>query len=56
MKKEVKLTEKVEDELIGGMVLKFGSFVIDGSLSNRLKSATADLKRETARRYQRTGS
>lgn len=53
--KEVKLNEKVNSELIGGMVLKFGSFVIDGSLSDRLKGAAAEIKRETARRYQSAG-
>ncbi len=55
IKKEVKLMEKVNSELVGGLVLKFGSFVIDGSLMNRLKGASAELKRETARRYQSAG-
>jgi hypothetical protein len=50
--KEVTLHEEVDASLVGGLVLKFGTFVIDGSLINRLKESASRLKKETARRYQ----
>jgi len=55
IKKDVKFTEEVDEGLIGGMILRFGSFVIDGSLTNRLQESAAQLKKETARKYQGTG-
>ena len=52
MKKEITLKEAVDASLVAGFVLRFGSFVIDGSLTNRLKEAASRLKKETARKYQ----
>lgn len=52
--REIKFKEVVNPELVGGIVLRFGSFVIDGSLTNRLKESAARLKKETARKYQST--
>ena len=52
IKKDVQIKETIDPSLVGGMILKFGTFVIDGSLINRLKEAAAVLRRETARRYQ----
>jgi F0F1-type ATP synthase membrane subunit b/b' len=54
IKKEVKFAEEVDPSLIGGLILKFGTFVIDGSLMNRLSESAARLQKETARRYQGT--
>ncbi len=52
IKKEVHLKEEVDPALIGGVVLRFGTFVIDGSLTHQLQESAAKLKKETARRYQ----
>ena len=52
--REVKFKEDIDPNLGGGLVLRFGTFVIDGSLTNRLKESSALLKKETARRYQGT--
>jgi len=52
IKKEVKLKERLDTALVGGVVVKFGPVVIDGSLRNRLEESAVQLKKETARRYQ----
>ena len=52
--KEVNLKEETDAALVAGLVLKFGTFVIDGSLTNRLQEAAAQLKKQTARKYQGT--
>lgn len=52
--RDVQCHEQIEEALIGGIILKFGSFVIDGSMANRLHEAAARLKKETRRRYQST--
>ncbi|MBN1687896.1 MAG: F0F1 ATP synthase subunit delta [Candidatus Omnitrophica bacterium] len=51
-KKDFSFKEEVDTGLIGGLVLKCGTLVIDGSLTHRLNEAAARLKKETARRYQ----
>lgn len=51
IKQEVQFKEEVDPALVGGIILKFGSFVIDGSLANRLKEATSKIKVETKRKY-----
>ena len=50
--KEIKLEEQTDASLIGGAILRFDAFIIDGSLAHRLKEAAAHLKKETVRRYQ----
>lgn len=52
LKVDVKFKEEIEPSLIGGMVLKFGTFVLDGSLINRMGEAAARLKKEVVRKYQ----
>ncbi len=42
---EIKVEEKIDEELLGGMIFKLGSLEIDGSLSNRLKEASAEVKK-----------
>ncbi len=52
IQKDVQFKEDVDASLVAGVILKFGTFVIDGSMTHRLKEAAAYLKKETARRYQ----
>jgi F0F1-type ATP synthase membrane subunit b/b' len=52
LKKDVKLKEEIDPSLVGGLVLKFGTFVMDGSLVNRMSEAASRLKKEAARKYQ----
>ncbi len=52
IKQKIQLKETVDPSIVAGMILKFGTFVIDGSLTNRLSEAAARLKKETSRRYQ----
>ncbi len=40
------ITETVDEELLGGLVLKMGSLEIDGSLRNRYKEAVNEVKKE----------
>lgn len=42
--KNVTVKETVEEEIIAGIVISLGSFVIDGSLSGRFKKAAGSLK------------
>lgn len=44
-KKEVELTEVVDESLIGGFVLKIGDRQIDDSVSSRLKALRVDLSK-----------
>jgi F-type H+-transporting ATPase subunit b len=41
----IKVNEKIQKELIAGLVFKLGSLEIDGSLSNRLQEAAAEMKK-----------
>ena len=40
----IRMREKVEPALLGGMVLRFGSFMIDGSLRNKLEKLGRDMR------------
>ena len=40
---EVPLIEKKDDKLVGGIVIKLGAIIIDGSLENRMKQAEREL-------------
>ncbi|MCK5850860.1 MAG: F0F1 ATP synthase subunit delta [Kiritimatiellae bacterium] len=42
---EVKVQEKVQPELLAGLVFKLGSLEIDGSLLNRYQEAAAEVKK-----------
>ncbi|WP_353893155.1 F0F1 ATP synthase subunit delta [Proteinivorax hydrogeniformans] len=42
--KEVLLSSEVQEDLIGGMVIKIGNKIIDGSVKNRLKLIEQSLK------------
>ncbi|UCB57608.1 MAG: F0F1 ATP synthase subunit delta [Candidatus Omnitrophota bacterium] len=37
LKKDITLTEKIDKEVISGLIIKVGGFVIDGSIKNKLK-------------------
>lgn len=50
--RKVQFKDEKDASLAGGVILKFGTFVIDASLSNRLMEAAASLKKETVRKYQ----
>lgn len=52
IKKEITLKEEKDPSLVAGFILQFGNFVVDGSLTNRLKEAAARLRKETVRKYQ----
>lgn len=52
-KVEITLKEEIDASLAAGVVLKLGSLVIDGSLTNRLGEAAARIKKETIRKYQK---
>jgi len=54
IKKEVSLNETTDPSLVAGVTLKFGVFMVDGSLVHRLKEAAASLKKNTAKKYQGT--
>jgi len=42
----LKVNEKIQKDLIAGLVFKLGSLEIDGSLTNRLQEAAAEMKKE----------
>jgi F0F1-type ATP synthase delta subunit len=44
----IEVNEKVQKDLIAGLVFKLGSLEIDGSLSNRLQEAAAEIKKGMA--------
>lgn len=45
-KKSFPLSEKIDDSLLSGVILKFGSLVLDGSLAAKIKEAVADKKQK----------
>jgi F0F1-type ATP synthase delta subunit len=42
---DVKVEEKVQKDLMGGLIFKLGSLEIDGSLLNRFREASAEVKK-----------
>lgn len=52
--KDVELQEELKPELVAGVILRFGTFVVDGSLMNRLTEAAAKQRKETVRKYQKS--
>jgi F-type H+-transporting ATPase subunit delta len=50
--KEVEFKEELDASLIGGAILRLGTFVIDGSMRNRLSEVQARLKKDARRRHQ----
>ena len=45
---DVTVSEKINPDLIAGMILKLGSLEIDGSLRNRYREAAAEQKKSIA--------
>ncbi|MFA5518277.1 MAG: ATP synthase F1 subunit delta [Spirochaetota bacterium] len=43
LKKEIIVTEKVDESILGGIIIKIGDLVIDGSLSKGLKNIKSNL-------------
>lgn len=52
LKKEIQFKEALDTNLVAGLVIKAGTFVIDGSLRHRLNEASSNLKKEVRRNYQ----
>ncbi|MBI2442206.1 MAG: F0F1 ATP synthase subunit delta [Lentisphaerae bacterium] len=46
LKMEVELTEKIDDSVIAGILIKLGSLILDGSLANKLRIAAEQLEKE----------
>lgn len=49
-KKEIPLSEKLDEKLIAGVQLRFGSLVLDGSLAAKLKEAALNRKQKIEER------
>lgn len=45
MGKKITVTEKVEETLIGGLSIRMGSLMMDGSVENKLKESLRELKK-----------
>lgn len=54
IQKDIQFKEEVDPSLVAGLILTFGTFVVDGSLMNRVAESAARIKQETKRRYQST--
>lgn len=46
LQKEIELTEKIDDSVMAGILIKLGSLILDGSLANRLRIAVEQLEKE----------
>lgn len=46
LKTDLQLAEKIDASLVAGISIKLGSFILDGSLANRLRIATDQLEKE----------
>jgi len=44
VKKEIPIKEKIDQKLLGGVVIKFGSLILDGSLISKLKEIAIERK------------
>jgi F0F1-type ATP synthase delta subunit len=42
---DMKVEEKIDESILGGLILKLGSLEIDGSLKNRYQEAVAEVKK-----------
>lgn len=42
---DIKVEEKIDESILGGLILKLGSLEIDGSLKNRYQEAVAEVKK-----------
>ncbi len=45
---DVNISEKIQEELLAGLVIKLGSLEIDGSLLSRYQEAAAELKKDAS--------
>ena len=46
LNKEIELTERIDDSVMAGILIKLGSLILDGSLANKLRIATDQLEKE----------
>ena len=44
LKRDVELVEKIDKEIIDGLIVKLGGFVIDGSIKNKFKKILPMMK------------
>ena len=47
LKREIKINFSVDPQVVGGVILKFGSLALDGSLQNLMKEAAVSWKQKT---------
>lgn len=47
----IKVTPKTDPKTVGGVILKFGSLLLDGSLSNAVKQEVMQIKQEVEKEY-----
>lgn len=46
LNKNIELKETIDDSVVAGILIKLGSFILDGSLANKLRIATEQLEKE----------
>ena len=46
LKREIELTERIDDSVVAGILIKMGNLILDGSLANKLRAATEQLEKE----------
>ena len=46
LNKEVELTERIDDSVMAGILIKLGNLILDGSLANKLRIATEQVGKE----------
>jgi F-type H+-transporting ATPase subunit delta len=49
LKKDMPIKESIDESIVGGIVVKFGSLVLDSSIASKLKEASTDFKEEIER-------
>ncbi len=47
LKRKIQLTDKVEEGVLAGIVLRFGTLAIDASLASKIKETCEQIKKET---------
>lgn len=50
IKREFIITEKIDEGILGGLVIRFGSLTLDGSLATRIKEASGLMKQKVEER------
>ncbi len=45
LKREVEIVEKIDNAVLGGVILKFGTLILDGSVASKIKEASEEIKK-----------